>query len=82
MLHMACSVVHLLARNSSMPFVFAAQVIIIWSITLLATTSVVLGLHMGIRRFSEVTWLLGMFIITALFFLGSSWYVRVVLVSK
>ncbi|CAD7696045.1 unnamed protein product [Ostreobium quekettii] len=50
------------------------QVAIIWCVTLIATTSVVLGLRMGIRRFSEVTWLLGMFIVTALFFLGASWY--------
>ena len=57
--------------NPNIPENTTTQVIIIWTITAIATISVVSGIHVGIRRLSEITWTLGMFLCLSLFFLGS-----------
>lgn len=51
-----------------------SQIVIIWSITAIATLSVVSGIHVGIRRLSEITWTLGMFLLLCMFFLGPSFF--------
>ncbi|XP_063675063.1 uncharacterized transporter Mb0941-like [Bolinopsis microptera] len=50
------------------------QVIIIWAITALATTSVLTGIGMGIRRLSEICFSLGMVIMMMVLFLDDTWY--------
>lgn len=50
------------------------QIIIIWSITCLATLSVVSGLKLGIRRLSEVCFGLGIFLMMFVFFHDNTWF--------
>jgi choline-glycine betaine transporter len=50
------------------------QVIIICIITLIATTSVVLGLRRGIVNLSRVNFGLGMFLMLCILFLGETWF--------
>lgn len=45
--------------DPSIPVSVNAQIVIIWSVTSLATISVVSGLKVGIRRLSEICWILG-----------------------
>eukprot|EP00892_Ulva_mutabilis_P009681 jgi/Ulvmu1/7085/UM033_0146.1 len=50
------------------------QSIIIWVVTALATMSVVSGIRVGIRRISEVNFLIGQFLLLIVFFQEDSWY--------
>eukprot|EP00892_Ulva_mutabilis_P009687 jgi/Ulvmu1/7090/UM033_0151.1 len=50
------------------------QTFIIWVITLLATISVVSGVKMGIRRISEVNFVLGQILLTVMLFQEDTWY--------
>ena len=49
------------------------QVIIIWAITLVATTSVITGVGVGIRRLSEMCFGIGMVIMLIVLFLEDTW---------
>jgi len=60
--------------NPDIPENETTQVITIWVITCIATFSVVSGVHVGIRRLSEITWVAGFFLLMAMFFLGSSFF--------
>ena len=51
------------------------QITIIWVITFLATVSVVSGINRGIRRLGEFTFVLGLFLMLSVFFMGDSMYV-------
>ncbi|XP_063676166.1 glycine betaine transporter 1-like isoform X2 [Bolinopsis microptera] len=51
------------------------QVIIIWAITLVATTSVITGVGVGIRRLSEICFGIGMVIMLLVLFLEDTWYI-------
>ena len=50
------------------------QIIIIWSITAIATASVITGLKVGIRRLSEICFALGMFIMLTVLFYDDTWF--------
>lgn len=50
------------------------QIGIIWVITCIATISVVLGLHRGIKKLSVFTFALGCFTLTCLLFLDNTWF--------
>ena len=52
------------------------QVIIIWAITLVATTSVITGVGVGIRRLSEICFGIGMVIMLLVLFLEDTWYAK------
>lgn len=52
---------------------FTTQSIIIWSITLLATVSVLTGVKVGIRRISEINFLMGQFLLMSALFQGNTW---------
>jgi choline-glycine betaine transporter len=54
---------------------FKNQAIIIWSITALATLSVVSGVKVGIRRLSEINFLLGQVILMVVLFQENTWCV-------
>lgn len=62
---------HLL--NSDVPVTNGAQTVIIWIVTAVATVSVVSGIYVGIRRLSEVTFLLAHFILTFTLLVGDTW---------
>jgi len=51
------------------------QVICIWCITAIATVSTVSGVGMGIRRLSEICFMVGMFIMTVAFFMDETFYI-------
>jgi choline/carnitine/betaine transport len=51
------------------------QIVIIWCITALATVSVVSGLQNGIRRISEVCFVIGLFMMFNVLFMGDSMYI-------
>ena len=50
------------------------QIIIIWSITAIATVSVISGIKVGIRRLSEICFAFGMFIMLYVFFYDDTWF--------
>ena len=50
------------------------QVIIIWVVTSFATISVVSGLKLGIRRLSELCFVLGLFLMLFVFFHDNTWF--------
>lgn len=50
------------------------QTAIIWVVTLMATISVVSGVDMGIRRISEVNFILGQILLTVMLFQDNTWY--------
>jgi choline-glycine betaine transporter len=50
------------------------QVAIVWLITLVATASVLSGVHYGIKFLSMVAFISGMFLLLALTFLGNTWF--------
>lgn len=52
---------------------FKNQAIIIWSITLLATISVLTGVKVGIRRISEINFLMGQFLMLVALFQDDTW---------
>lgn len=52
---------------------FTNQAVIVWSITLLATASVVSGVKVGIRRLSEINFLMGQFIMLIILFQENTW---------
>lgn len=56
--------------NSSL----GVKLVIIWVITAIATCSVVTGLEVGIRRISEINFILGLFILGMIFFFGEWTY--------
>ena len=58
------------------------QIIIIWCVTALATASVISGLKIGIRRLSEICFVLGMFIMLIGFFADDTWYLLNVFVQS
>ena len=49
------------------------QAIIIWSITALATVSVVSGVKVGIRRLSEINFMFGQIILMVALFQEDTW---------
>lgn len=49
------------------------QAIIIWSITILATISVVTGVKVGIRRLSEINFMVGQIILMVALFQEDTW---------
>merc|ERR1719361_270139 len=51
------------------------QVVSIWCITAIATISTVSGVGMGIRRLSEICFMVGMFIMTVAFFMDDTFYI-------
>jgi len=53
----------------------STQLYIIWGVTVIATISVMAGLERGIRRISEVTFILGIFILGMLFFMDNVWFI-------
>ena len=56
-------------------FLFRFKVICIWCITAIATVSTVSGVGMGIRRLSEICFMVGMFIMTVAFFMDDTFYI-------
>lgn len=58
------------------------QIIIIWCVTACATASVVSGLKVGIRRLSEICFILGMFLMLIAFFFQDTWHVLNVYVQS
>ena len=58
------------------------QIIIIWSITALATISTVSGIGAGIRRLSEVCFGLGIFLILNCFLLDDTFYILNLIVQS
>lgn len=50
------------------------QVIITWLITLVATGSLLSGIHYGIKFLSMLAFLSGMFLLLTLMFLGNTWF--------
>jgi len=52
----------------------STKVAVIWIITAVATVSVVTGLDVGIKRISEANFILGIFILSMLFFFGDLSY--------
>ena len=53
--------------------VHGVQAIIIWSITVLATISVVTGVKVGIRRLSEINFMFGQVIMMVALFQEDTW---------
>jgi len=53
----------------------STQLCIIWGVTAIATISVVTGLEVGIRRISECTFILGIFILAMLLFMDNVWFI-------
>jgi choline-glycine betaine transporter len=68
--------------NSSIPDSDGVKATIIWSMTALATLSVISGVRTGIRRISELNWLLAQFIAFVYFFQGNTWYLLNLLVQS
>ena len=58
------------------------QIIIIWCVTACATASVVSGLKVGIRRLSEICFILGMFLMLVTFFFQDTWHILNVYVQS
>mmetsp|Transcript_15818 Transcript_15818/g.40175 ORF Transcript_15818/g.40175 Transcript_15818/m.40175 type:complete len:652 (+) Transcript_15818:403-2358(+) len=50
------------------------QIVIIWIITTLATISAVSGIHLGIRRLAEITFMMGLVVVCCMFFMGPSFF--------
>ena len=48
------------------------QILIIWAITFVATISVVSGINNGIRRLGEFTFVIGMFLLLSVLFMGDT----------
>ena len=65
--------------NESIGINQTSQAIIIWSITALATISVVSGVKVGIRRLSEINWLTAQFIAFYFLFMEDTFYILNVL---
>lgn len=59
--------------NPAIESSFKNQSIIIWSITLLATISVLTGVKVGIRRISEINFLMGQFLLMVTLFQNDTW---------
>jgi choline-glycine betaine transporter len=59
--------------NPEIEQTFTNQAVIIWSITLIATISVVTGVKVGIRRLSEINFLMGQFIMLIMLFQEDTW---------
>jgi len=53
----------------------STQLWIIWCITAIATMSVVTGLEVGIRRISECTFVIGIFVLTMVLFMDNVWFI-------
>merc|ERR1719419_1893763 len=51
------------------------QVWIIWFVTAIATISVMTGLEVGIRRISEFTFVIGIFVLAMLLFMDNVWFI-------
>jgi len=51
------------------------QLYIIWFVTGIATVSVMTGLEVGIRRISEFTFIVGIFILAMLLFMDNVWFI-------
>jgi choline-glycine betaine transporter len=60
--------------NDSIEMNTANQTIVIWVITFFATMSVVSGLRLGIRRLSEICFVLGIFIMLIILFCGETFF--------
>lgn len=63
-------------------FSITNQIIIIWCVTACATASVVSGLKVGIRRLSEICFILGMFLMMVAFFFEDTWHILNVYVQS
>jgi choline/carnitine/betaine transport len=53
----------------------STQIWIIWLVTIIAMASVVTGLHVGIRRISELTFILGTIVLAMILFMGNTWFI-------
>jgi len=51
------------------------QIYIIWGVTAIATISVMTGLEVGIRRISEVTFVVGIFVLAMVLFMDNIWFI-------
>lgn len=60
--------------NPAIGVTTTVQSVIIWAVTALATASVVSGIRVGIRRISEVNFIIGQFLLLVVFFQEDSWY--------
>lgn len=60
--------------NPNIPNTLLTHIIVIWAITAVATVSVVSGVKVGIRRISEVCFVLGMFLLITILFMDDTWY--------
>ena len=58
--------------SQAIPLSKAAQLIIIWSITAVATCSVLSGIGYGIRRISEICFCIGLSLMFSVLFLGQT----------
>jgi choline-glycine betaine transporter len=59
--------------NPAIQLNFRNEAIIVWSITFLSTTSVVTGVKLGIRRISEINFLLGQLLMMVALFQDNTW---------
>ena len=60
--------------NTDIPKTKATQLAIIWSITAVATCSVLSGVGYGIRRISEICFCIGLSLMFSVLFLGKPTY--------
>ena len=60
--------------NKSITFSTTNQIITIWGVTACATLSVISGLKLGIRRLSELCFVIGMMLMLIILFYDDTWY--------
>lgn len=53
----------------------STQIWIIWGVTIIATISVMTGLEVGIRRISEFTFVIGIFVLAMVLFMDNCWFI-------
>lgn len=68
--------------NPDIPESDTTRSIMIWVITLMATASVVSGVKVGIRRLSEINWLVAQFLAFYFMFSEDTFYILNVLVQS
>lgn len=60
--------------NKNITFSTTNQIITIWGVTACATLSVISGLKLGIRRLSELCFVIGMMLMLIILFYDDTWY--------
>ena len=60
--------------NKNITFSATNQIITIWGVTACATLSVISGLKLGIRRLSELCFVIGMMLMLIILFYDDTWY--------